>query len=89
MSRARKDARRRGKMVARVEAPPPPAIAPPPTARYLASDGALLRPVEQLASPWPDLSTMTVAQLRERARELGVPLGKARTKAAIIEALGG
>lgn len=40
-------------------------------------------------APWPDLSTMTVLQLRDRARELGVSLGKARTKAAIIEALGG
>lgn len=49
----------------------------------------LLRPVEQAPDPWPDLSTMTVVALRARAAELGVSLGKARTKAAMIEALGG
>lgn len=34
-----------------------------------------------------DLGGMTVAQLRARAAASGVALGKARTKAAIIEAL--
>lgn len=95
MSRRRREARKVHAGRPASAFPPPTAVAPP-TARYLASDGVLLRPVEEVSlsavlarDVAPDLSTMTVAQLRERAKDLGVPLGKARTKAAIVEALGG
>lgn len=76
-------------VVAATVAEPTPATVAPACLNVPCPDFEDATLIVTASSVLPDLSTMTVVQLRDRARELGVSLGKARTKAAIIEALGG
>ena len=59
-------------------------VAPSPVAT---GSRIALEPIALARRIDPDLESMTVVQLRARAGELGVTLGRARTKAAIIEVL--